>query len=548
MAKSPSLPSTSSVVDYLSTRKKDSSFSARKKLYDTSGLSRTLGEYTGSSNQNLAFLKYLQTQEQKPAVDTAPVSANKGLAASATSAIFNPARPASSIQAAQQSPLSASALTRGQFGAPTMSLASNPILQSAMAAPKAPTASNIFGTPEAAFQAGLGRSPLTSALQLGVKAPAPAVSASQVIAPRGGGGSASASQSYTQRDQQTAQQTGGVSASSLFPELADSEESASESDLINDWINSAEGQQFLKRQNDEMTGELAKTEALKQELEMKYAAEKATLEQKLAANGLAISGIRASAVKALADGLAASMLGADRELASKLLDANNDLTDAILDGVAEIVKDTQDADDARRKEAIQQLNSLGYAVVDGQLVPNLAMRTADRADAAAERSERQLQISEARLSLAEAAASRAEARFVNEQNGDQDGFDYVRQLMELNPNASRAEIKAAALEHTKLGTGEVDAILDTMPLAPNQMLSAAKALVASNFGGGAGVFKTVGGDLKKAKDTARSLVAGGVLKVGGRVVSLDQDMINTLNGIIDTVTAEEANATKDLLK
>src|SRR3990167_3717769 len=51
----------SSVVDYLKSTGKDSSFSSRKSLYETSGLKERLGDYTGSTNQNLAFLKQLQS-------------------------------------------------------------------------------------------------------------------------------------------------------------------------------------------------------------------------------------------------------------------------------------------------------------------------------------------------------------------------------------------------------------------------------------------------------------------------------------------------------
>jgi len=69
MAQTPTLPSAQSVVDFLNTQKKDSSFSARTKLYRDAGLDKTLGEYVGSASQNINLLKGLQ-KPQTPAVDT----------------------------------------------------------------------------------------------------------------------------------------------------------------------------------------------------------------------------------------------------------------------------------------------------------------------------------------------------------------------------------------------------------------------------------------------------------------------------------------------
>lgn len=186
--------------------------------------------------------------------------------------------------------------------------------------------------------------------------------------------------------------TTGVSASDLFPGLFSSNSTAtkSEAELVNDWLTSPEGKLFLDKQNLTAKSELAKAEATKQELEAKYAQEKTSLENKLADNGLAFSGIRGTEVKALADALAASTLGVDRELASNLLNANLDLREAILKGVADLAKNA----DAGRKEAIQQLNAIGYAVIDGKLVPTLAAQSAARAETSLQLSEKRLQLAE----------------------------------------------------------------------------------------------------------------------------------------------------------
>lgn len=61
MAQNLKLNTATSVVDFLKAQGKASDFSSRKSLYQTSGLGDRLGSYTGSSNQNVAFLKSLQT-------------------------------------------------------------------------------------------------------------------------------------------------------------------------------------------------------------------------------------------------------------------------------------------------------------------------------------------------------------------------------------------------------------------------------------------------------------------------------------------------------
>lgn len=50
-----------SVIDFLKSTGKASDFNSRKSLYEASGLKDRLGDYTGSVNQNTAFLKQLQT-------------------------------------------------------------------------------------------------------------------------------------------------------------------------------------------------------------------------------------------------------------------------------------------------------------------------------------------------------------------------------------------------------------------------------------------------------------------------------------------------------
>lgn len=133
-------------------------------------------------------------------------------------------------------------------------------------------------------------------------------------------------------------------------------------------------------------------EAAKQALELKYGADKTQLEQNLAISGLAFSGIRTEQVKSLIDALGASKLNIDRKLAGILLDANLDLKQQIMTSAEVVIKDAQ----AGRKEAIDQLNKAGMAVVGNQLVPTLA---AQKETAISERQAVQDELAEARFEL-----------------------------------------------------------------------------------------------------------------------------------------------------
>jgi len=521
----PILPSASSIVDYLDTKGQDSSFSARKSLYNTMGFNKMMGEFVGSASQNLNLLKKLQNQDtpQSPAISaSAPVNTLTQTSTPAVAAVAPPVSPTPTPSAA--SVVGSAMPNNNPFNVTNMpTLSSGAVPQSAYQT--STPATTILN------QAGFGERPkITRPKNYLTPAPtAPTTTTAQTGTPE---------QKSQAVDTSTAQATGGISASSIYPDIF-TEKTGGEADVVNTWLNSAEGQAFISRQKLSSMSDEAKAEATKKELETKYAADKATLENALAANGLAFSGIRGTKVKALADSLAASELGIDRELAFKLLESNADLRDAIVKGVADLAKDAADG----RKEAIQQLNAIGYAVVGDKLVPTLAARSAERADI-------NLELSERRLQLAEESAARAEERFNQLYGtGKSEGFNYVRSLMDLNPNATRAELKAAALENANLTAGEIDAVLDTIALTPTQAAETAKALVAQSFD--KQFFATrEGGEVDDAREAAKNIIrlSGGLIKVGGRTITLNQDQIAELEGYIDTVTAEEALDTKKLLE
>lgn len=495
------LPSATAVQDYLKSKGQDSSFGARKSIFNNSGLSERLGSYLGSTPQNISLLKILQKQDAAP-----------------TASVLENFKPTESITDVQNTATQSPKLSDNPY-IPTFGRRPEPKISEAIKPPEETVRPPVAPNPNQTFDVNQAT---TLARALGandtqIKGVTDAFKPSQNL-------------------DTTTKTNSGISASTLYPDIF-KESNPSEADLVNQYLNSAEGQLFMDKQNLKSMTDDAKAEATKQELEAKYKAEKETLENNLAKNGLAFSGIRATKVKALADSLAASELGVDRELASKLLDADLNLREAILKGVSDLAKKAQEG----RKEAIQQLNAVGYAVIGDRLVPTLSARSAERSDIS-------LAISERRLQLAEESAARAEAKF-NEQfgTGRKDQFKYVKELMDLNPNATRAELKSAALENTYLSATEIDSLLDNIGLAPGQAAETAKALVATTFRRTFGNLTST--DLAEAKSAAKQMIkaAGGIIKVGGRTIALTSQQIDELNQYIDTVTKEEADATKALL-
>ncbi len=387
----PSLPSTGSIVDYLNSQGKDSSFSARKKLYNDSGLGDRLGDFVGGSNQNLALLSNLTKAAQPPATPVAAPIANpagtyqqeQSNVQGGKETIYYP--PGKTPNASLLFPGTQPSATNPNPNAPLASTLKTLLSFSpAVTTPSTPA----FDANAVAAAGGQPYKPNDASGYGGMSIftppapPAPQTPATDVV----GGAAAGVTPPSTQTSVTTSQSNDtqtkdslGISASDLYPDIFGdkSASNASEADLINEWLNSSEGQLFIDRQK--LKGMDAETAALeaKQKLEATYASDKTTLENKLAENGLAFSGVRATEVKALADTLAASELGVDREFASKLLNANLDLRDAILKGVADISKQAADG----RKEAIQQLNAVGYAVIGNKLVKTLAAQKEDRISA-----------------------------------------------------------------------------------------------------------------------------------------------------------------------
>jgi hypothetical protein len=550
------LPAATSVVDFLNTAGKDSSFTARKKDYATAGLDKRLGDFTGTSSQNLALLDFYKSQSAPtpaPAggsavgvlglpkntgmVNLAPVDFTKlNLAPPPTSPGGNPAGiDFSKIDVSPAAP-------PGKGGVIDVSTLKS-------AAPAAP-ASNTFdfskvsgvqGTPDfsklTVAPPAQPTAPATSAVQsIAPSAPAPAAAGAAPVVGNGAGAGTS------------------ITYQSVAPDATPSEQ-----DLVTQFLDSEAGQALVDKQQ---RGDIDATEAneeAKRQLETKYASDKTTLENNLAKNGLAFSGVRASQVKGLADELAASELNVDRQLASKLLDADASLRDGILQGVADLAKKAADDD----KEAISQLNAAGFAVVDGKLVPTLASRNADRAaqqqQVANDRADAAAKISEARLEIAQQSADLAEKRF-EQQYGKGSGnlYNNVQALIDQAPDATEQDVRLAIRANPDVfgdpSEAQLTDALSLVGIPSARQNTIAINAVASSFQNPS-IFSTfLTGDhtdtaLADAKTKAKQALidSKGIISytdADGKTVTykLNSDQLQSLISRVDTVTATEAKA------
>ncbi len=499
----PFLPSTSSIVEYLKTSGQDSSFGSRRKLYSSSGLDKRLGEYTGSANQNLTLLKNLQTQNTPKTTTPTPVAPS-----TATPGVVTPAL--NTVNTLGKTQTSTPQLNRTEPGKMNV----QDIINRATGIKTEPNQS-ILPIPEAAPEVKASDVITPPTQQAPAQPVKPEVDTNYQMR------SGETPETYNQRiAQYRTPNASGVTAESVVPDGT-----SDEADLVADWLASPEGQLFAERQQLEGMDAEAANEEAKAELEAKYASEKATLEQELADKGLAFSGVRASQVKALSDSLASSLIGVDRKFASKLLDANLDLREAILKGVADLAKEAQEG----RKEAIQQLNAIGYAVINGELVPTLAARSAERAD-------RQLELSEARLALSEQAALRAEARFEQLYGQEQiNGYQAVEELLAANPTATEADVRAAIRSNPdifgKMSEGAIDDAVNLIGMPETLRETFAKSYVDT--------FDGVFTDRATAKEEAKKAVmaSGGKVSVKQgdttKVYTLTTDQLEDMKALID---------------
>lgn len=557
------LPSTNSIVDYLNSRGMDSSQSARRKLYNQSGLSSRLGEYTYSANQNLALLDYMRSGAGagSPSAPTATTQSPQHVYGGDVKNAFEPnnygqsptytgsprggetisspngtytnlpvystsggdrfvtSGDASRYGSPNQSTLnyirntSSTPETNEKEGSGWLSGFMDKLFGEVYSYQKTDTGyktsyepsgvQKFFGkegssrevttTPEpysAETMANLEAQWAPKKTQTQAPTTTPTTAPTQTTPAQGNraniqqriddimaqipgiqAGVAKLKAESDAKDAETKEQTGGFSASNITWEEPTT---PSEQDLINDFLNTTEGRLLLEElQLNDATAD-AINERTKEELEKKYAAEKEQLEDDLAARGMAFSGVRASKVKDLSDSLASSLLDADRTFASKLLDADIRFRRDVIAGVADIMEAAQKDND----DAIKQLNLLGYAMVDGVLVPTLARenQTADniRADA-------NLAIVQRRLELAEEANVRAANEAAKGDPNLAQEFLVLMAAMQANPNSTPEDILLWGLQNTQLTEGQIELGISQAPIAPQVLEQDAITLVKSYY-------------------------------------------------------------------
>lgn len=270
------LNSTSSIVDYLGTQNKDSSFAARKKLYNEMGLNERLGDYVGSPTQNTNFLNSLRTPTDKPAETP-----------------FYPT----------------------PTGAPTpIMTAKGAVNTASQPTSQATPAVNVASTPTAPPVQAPQPTTATEALDTFGYTPPKPMTPEEVVA--------------------------GVEATPQFG-LAQEERAATERQAI------------------------AKAETEKQALTQTAEENKEEITNTLATRGLASSSFMVEGIQKIADNLATSTLGVDRELAETLLATDRDARGKFLDLAADVVKGATEGN----KTELEQLNKMGYAYVGGEVLP-----------------------------------------------------------------------------------------------------------------------------------------------------------------------------------
>jgi len=620
------LPSSGSIIDYLNSTGKDSSFSSRRKMFNQAGLNKRLGDFTGASNQNLTLLKTLRggSNQSSPSFFSgqAPPNAQEGNRAAESErqrqySINNVSGGASDffknnsfLQPFGEALTQTSTAARGRQpdqGTPQMGGAQTPKyggdtisapgsipgrntgmqegesvqdMVNRLSDPNAGQSRIPEGSTAQSMIDSIGQSGNSYTIQSGDTLGAIAkrfgttvdelaknnnisnpdrISAGDVLSIAGGqtggtstqsGGSATGTQSPDtpaavnpetttgQQDSETFNQL-GISASTILGEYTP----PSEASLVNEFLNSSEGKLLLEKQELNNQTALAKAETAKQALETKYASEKESLENRLASNGLAFSGIRGTQVKALADSLAASTLGVDRDFATKLLNADIKFRETVLDGVSDLMKEAA----ADNEDAIKQLNLAGYAVVGDQLVPTLARQNATLDDI---RADANLAISQRRLELSEQANARAAAKAAGGTETDKYGeFLQIIAMMNdpANDNVTDPEWESELRGQTDLSAGDINSIIGVRPPSATKMTTDAADLVGAWYDKPT-LSRLLPGDqraeaLAKAKEEAIKEVKAnrGVIEFeGGNPIELKtSDQINDFTEYINSVTLDD---------
>lgn len=450
------LSTTSSIVDYLASVKKPTDFNSRAALYKSSGLEDRLGAYTGSATQNSAFLKQLQTPSQtgevKPPVTPPAPPKNIG---------------SFSIFGGSGLPGGLTLPTATQTSTPPVvpPKATNTPATTAMNNVPAPMAPPI----PASNQATGASQAMDYALKTGANAaasfaPPTPISPTDVVA--------TASGTTTQQAPTMTAKDAGIS-------------NPSEAELADIYFNSPEFRAAKEKYDLAGMSAMSAAQSAKEDLEAKYANDRAAVETALGRAGLFMSGIRSTQVAALAQSLAMQNNQVDRQTAQKLLESDASFKRDILAGITDVVKAAKDGN----KQAIDQLNKAGLAVVGDKLVPTLESQRADIA-------QQQFELSQARLDLDAAKFEYAQAKGDAQLAQAQQRIDIALSKLQTPSSGSLLSIsdaKSLGLPVALVGTSESDIISSlgsngipnwfrNMPHTPNANDATTKAAILTEDG------------------------------------------------------------------
>lgn len=331
------LSSTSSIVDYLTLQGKDSSYTARKKLYEDLGMATRLGDYTGSAQQNTNLLNSLRTQSSS----------------SSSAPLYGMSTPSGSVTYDYKPPVTSPTGYNPTTGTPL----ANPNPTNSLN----PSALSVIGLAPSLGQTTPQQTQPTGSSEPAV-APAPApVAPAPVSAPAE---PTAAGAVDTANNQQAFSATDALAALGMGANNIPTADEA-----LKKVMDSPAYQLYLESIGLKTKAQQAGAETQKQALDEAAATKANEINQTYGQRGLYFSGMRPDDLRKLSESLATSKLGVDRELAVNLLENDINVRDRIFTDVEKIISDAVNESGKARSEAIDQINKLGYAVVDGQVLP-----------------------------------------------------------------------------------------------------------------------------------------------------------------------------------
>lgn len=459
------LNTTTSITDYLKSLGKTADFSSRAQLYKDSGLEERLGKYVSSGAQNTAFLKSLSQQGRETVgnigsffsgasqkgnqiLDDARVKSQGSFGIlsprleprlgpapqqpKGVGPVADPTAYTSALKTAQTSGV-------GPFADPSkygkfLGVTADQALENVMGKPSSQPNAILTPAQLEAQNRSMGRTQFNE----GPARPGTSIANEKVEAP-----------TYNA----PAFGTAGT------PTAADiGLGTPGEAELADLYFNSSEYQATKEKNDLTAQGIALAAQTAREDLEAKYAGDKAKLEETLGRNGLWFSGIRSTQVAALAQSLAMSQNQIDRQTAQKLLESDANFKADILKGVDELFKEAK----ADNKEALGQLNQAGFAVVGNMIVPTLAAQRYETA--------------EERARITQEIALKSFDQRLNEYDALERQREVGNDLAIKRLNISMQNANTSAERNAILNQIREIALLQKTAVSPGQIISASTGL------------------------------------------------------------------------